>query len=47
MLEHGDWRPTAEGDGRTAGFHLSSLYSPLGWSGMDRSSNRRAIKASA
>ncbi len=31
MLEQGQWRPTAEGDGRTAGFHLSSLYSPLGW----------------
>jgi phage terminase large subunit GpA-like protein len=31
MLEHGEWRPTGEGDGRTAGFHLSSLYSPMGW----------------
>ena len=31
MLEHGEWRPTAQGDGRTAGFHLSSLYSPVGW----------------
>jgi phage terminase large subunit GpA-like protein len=31
MLEHGEWRPTAPGDGRTAGFHLSSLYSPVGW----------------
>ena len=31
MLERGEWRPTAEGDGRTAGFHLSSLYSPVGW----------------
>ncbi len=31
MLENGAWRPTAEGDPRTAGFHLSSLYSPLGW----------------
>jgi phage terminase large subunit GpA-like protein len=31
MLEHGSWRATAEGDGRTAGFHLSSLYSPVGW----------------
>ena len=31
MLEHGAWRPTAAGDGRTAGFHLSSLYSPVGW----------------
>lgn len=31
MLEHGEWIPTAPGDGKTAGFHLSSLYSPLGW----------------
>ncbi|MEG3639291.1 phage terminase large subunit family protein [Magnetococcus sp. PR-3] len=31
MLETGQWVPTAEGDGRTAGFHLSSLYSPVGW----------------
>ena len=31
MLEHGAWRPAAPGDGRTAGFHLSSLYSPVGW----------------
>lgn len=31
FLSRGDWRATATGDGRTAGFHLSSLYSPLGW----------------
>ncbi len=31
MLEAGEWRSEAEGDGRTAGFHLSSLYSPVGW----------------
>ena len=31
MLAAGEWRATATGDGRTAGFHLSSLYSPLGW----------------
>ncbi|GHU15221.1 terminase [Betaproteobacteria bacterium] len=35
MLEHGEWRTMAEGTGneirRTAGFHLSSLYSPVGW----------------
>jgi phage terminase large subunit GpA-like protein len=31
MLEYGEWRPTAEGNGRTVGFHLSSLYSPIGW----------------
>jgi phage terminase large subunit GpA-like protein len=31
MLEQGQWRATAPGTGRTAGFHLSSLYSPVGW----------------
>ena len=33
MLAAGEWRPTAPAttDVRTAGFHLSSLYSPLGW----------------
>lgn len=31
MLAAGEWRSTAEGNGRVAGFHLSSLYSPLGW----------------
>jgi len=31
MLAAGEWRPTAPGDGKTAGFHLSGLYSPLGW----------------
>lgn len=31
MLARGEWRATAEGDGRTAGFHVSGLYSPLGW----------------
>ncbi len=31
MLLKGEWRPTAEGDGVTQGYHLSSLYSPLGW----------------
>jgi phage terminase large subunit GpA-like protein len=28
LLRAGEWRPTAPGDGRTAGFHLSALYSP-------------------
>jgi phage terminase large subunit GpA-like protein len=28
LLESGQWKSTAEGDGRTAGFHLSALYSP-------------------
>jgi len=31
MLAGGEWRPTAEGDGVTIGYHISSLYSPLGW----------------
>lgn len=31
MMAKGEWRATAEFDGETAGFHLSSLYSPLGW----------------
>lgn len=31
MLEAGEWRPTAEGPPRVAGFSLSGLYSPLGW----------------
>lgn len=31
MLRCGEWRATAPGDGRTAGFQLSGLYSPLGW----------------
>jgi phage terminase large subunit GpA-like protein len=31
MMAAGYWKATTEGDGRTAGFHLSSLYSPLGW----------------
>jgi phage terminase large subunit GpA-like protein len=32
MLEHGEWRAMfPDGNGKTAGFHLSSLYSPVGW----------------
>ena len=31
MLAAGEWRPTADSDGKRAGFHLSSLYSPVGW----------------
>jgi phage terminase large subunit GpA-like protein len=31
MLAAGEWRALAESSGRTAGFHLSSLYSPIGW----------------
>lgn len=29
LLARGEWRATAAGDGRTAGFHLSALYSPF------------------
>ncbi|WP_331838969.1 phage terminase large subunit family protein [Pandoraea sputorum] len=25
------WMPTAPGDGKTASFHLSALYAPMGW----------------
>jgi phage terminase large subunit GpA-like protein len=33
MLGRGEWRPTHPegGDPKVAGFHLSGLYSPLGW----------------
>src|SRR6056297_652022 len=32
MLEGGEWRPTAEAaDPGTVGYHLSALYSPVGW----------------
>jgi phage terminase large subunit GpA-like protein len=32
MLENGEWRPTAEStDPHLIGFHISSLYSPVGW----------------
>ncbi|MDI3470361.1 MAG: Phage head, terminase DNA packaging protein A [Pseudolabrys sp.] len=32
MLEAGEWRPTAEAqDPGTIGFHVSALYSPVGW----------------
>jgi len=32
MLQHGEWRATAEAaDPTTVGFHLSALYSPVGW----------------
>lgn len=35
MLESGKWIATAPGPGKPAGFHLSSLYSPLGWRSWD------------
>ncbi|MFT4620700.1 MAG: phage terminase large subunit GpA-like protein [Polaromonas sp.] len=32
MLEAGQWRATADGvDPTTVGYHLSALYSPVGW----------------
>jgi len=31
MLAEGEWRAGAPGPGKPAGFHLSSLYSPVGW----------------
>ena len=31
FLRRGEWRPTAEGDGKTAGYWLNGLNSPLGW----------------
>jgi phage terminase large subunit GpA-like protein len=31
MLPRGEWRPAAPGPGKAAGFHLSGLYSPVGW----------------
>jgi phage terminase large subunit GpA-like protein len=40
MLHRGEWRKTAEGDG-TAGFHLSSLYSPVGWMSWEEIAQRK------
>lgn len=31
MLEHGEWVAQNAGPNRAAGFHISALYSPLGW----------------
>jgi len=31
MLAGGQWIASAPGDGNTVGYHLSALYSPLGW----------------
>lgn len=31
LLRSGRWIPTADGDGRTRGYHINSLYSPAGW----------------
>jgi phage terminase large subunit GpA-like protein len=37
LLGAGEWRATAPaGNGKTAGFHLSGLYSPLGWCSWDQ-----------
>lgn len=53
MLPRGRWVATAKGDGRTVGYHLSALYSPLGWYSwaeaaqdfLDARGNREALKA--
>jgi phage terminase large subunit GpA-like protein len=39
MLAGGEWRPEAQGDGRTRGYHLSSLYSPVGWYSWERAAD--------
>jgi len=39
MLPRGEWRASAEGDGRTRGYHLSSLYSPVGWYSWERAAD--------
>lgn len=31
MLAAGEWRSQGDGDGQTAGFQISQLYAPLGW----------------
>lgn len=31
MLANGQWRAASESNGKIAGFHISSLYSPVGW----------------
>jgi phage terminase large subunit GpA-like protein len=31
MLEQGEWRASAAGDGETVSFHISALYMPPGW----------------
>jgi phage terminase large subunit GpA-like protein len=31
MLADGEWQATAPSDGQTRGYHISALYSPLGW----------------
>ncbi|WP_339832761.1 phage terminase large subunit family protein [uncultured Parvibaculum sp.] len=37
MLERGEWRPTATAaDPTTVGYHLSALYSPIGWLSWER-----------
>ena len=37
MLASGEWRPTATSvDPLTVGFHVSSLYSPVGWLSWER-----------
>lgn len=48
MLAQGEWRATAAGDGRTAGFHLSALYSPFEtWSENRRRTRCRLSRSAA
>jgi phage terminase large subunit GpA-like protein len=36
MLQGAVWRPTASGDGQTAGFHLPGWYAPAGWTSWEQ-----------
>jgi len=36
MLREGYWEPQCDGDGETASFHLSRIYSPGGWGGFGK-----------
>jgi phage terminase large subunit GpA-like protein len=41
MLPRGVWRPQQPGDGKTHGYHLPSLYSPVGWLSWQQVAERR------
>jgi phage terminase large subunit GpA-like protein len=42
MLEQGEWRATAvSADPHSIGFHISALYSPLGWKSWRRKARKR------
>lgn len=36
MLAGGEWRSSQKGKNKTAGFHLSALYSPVGWKSWEK-----------